>query len=242
MLDLILTIILAPILLVQGKYVRYKTPKLPEPKGVREDFSDQRQQSLRLLIIGDSSAAGVGVSEQQNALCGQLISNLKPDFTVEWRLVAKTGATTIDALHWLKQYQATPFNIVISVFGVNDVTRLHSLARWKKLQHQLLAAIETTYPQALHIACGLPPIHKFPALPVPLRWFLGRRATAFDGALKRVLSARSQSHYFNLRFDTDPTFMASDGFHPGELMYKEWAIQLSDKLKQLLVDSGRQID
>jgi hypothetical protein len=30
---------------------------------------------------------------------------------------------------------------------------------------------------------GLPPMHRFPALPQPLRWYIGSRARDFDRAL-----------------------------------------------------------
>ena len=71
----------APLLLVQGKYVRRVTPKLPEAAGAREGERRLRDAgggpaSLRVLITGDSSAAGVGTQHQDEALPGQLADAL----------------------------------------------------------------------------------------------------------------------------------------------------------------------
>jgi hypothetical protein len=67
---------LAPILLCQGKYVRRVTPKLPEADGPR--FGEAGVgKPLRLLVLGDSAAAGVGVNTQQEALAGHLVKGLE---------------------------------------------------------------------------------------------------------------------------------------------------------------------
>ena len=57
---------LAPLLILQGLYVRRVTPKLPEPLGKRSGVHGTGPR-LRLLILGDSAAAGVGVSTQSQA-------------------------------------------------------------------------------------------------------------------------------------------------------------------------------
>ena len=60
------TIGLGPVLLAQGHYVRRVTPRLPEPEGLRQGVEGSGPP-LRLLILGDSSAAGVGVATQAEA-------------------------------------------------------------------------------------------------------------------------------------------------------------------------------
>lgn len=71
MLDTLLLIGLAPVLLWQGRNVRRSTLRLPEAAGVRYGQVG-RGPALRILLLGDSSAAGVGVSQQEQALAGQL--------------------------------------------------------------------------------------------------------------------------------------------------------------------------
>ena len=69
----------APLLLWQGRRVRRDTPKLPEAEGPRDGIAgaDRPGRPLRLLIVGDSSAAGVGASVQDEALAGRLVGRVE---------------------------------------------------------------------------------------------------------------------------------------------------------------------
>lgn len=230
------TILLGPLLLWQGKKVRRNTPKLPEAQGPRhgslvKSACSQREQ-LKILIIGDSSAAGVGADTQENALSGQLVKLLSTSYDIEWALHAKTGAKTDDGLEWITSLPAERIDYVISVFGVNDVTSGKTLSNWRRSQTQFRKLISQRYPEAMLICCGLPPVHGFPALPQPLRWYLGRRATQFDNDLKRHTATASKVHYLDLRFTQDVSKMATDGFHPGPEVYNLWASKLNSLVMQ----------
>jgi len=87
MIESLSRIVLGPLLLAQGLYVRRFTPRLPEPQGPRAGSCGQGP-SLRLLVVGDSAAAGVGVSHQDDALAGQLATCLARDFSLSWQLLA----------------------------------------------------------------------------------------------------------------------------------------------------------
>jgi hypothetical protein len=84
---------LGPVFALQGRYVRRVTPRLPEAPGPRAGTHGAGSE-LRLLLLGDSAAAGVGAPSQDEALCGRLTSELAQSFRVSWALVARSGATT----------------------------------------------------------------------------------------------------------------------------------------------------
>ena len=66
-----------PILLPQALYTHAVTPRLPEPEGERNGrCGDATKSPLRLLIAGDSAAAGVGVTHQDQGLCGRVVNVL----------------------------------------------------------------------------------------------------------------------------------------------------------------------
>ncbi len=69
MLDMVVRTVLLPVLLGQAVYLRKNVVKLPEPEGARIGVLGEGPL-LRLLILGDSSAAGVGVETQADALLG----------------------------------------------------------------------------------------------------------------------------------------------------------------------------
>lgn len=96
-----LTFGLLPSLLWQGYQVKKNTPRLAEASGERKGLIGQGQ-TLSILILGDSAAAGVGVQKQEDALLGALLSELKNHFTVRYQLEAKTGDTTLQVLQRTK--------------------------------------------------------------------------------------------------------------------------------------------
>jgi hypothetical protein len=66
----------------------------------------------------------------------------------------------------------------------------------------------------------LPPVHQFPLLPQPLRWIMGRDARRHDEAMARWAAAREDVSHVPIEISLDASCMASDGFHPGEPVYR----------------------
>lgn len=217
----LLTYILAPLLLLQGRAVRRKALILPEPPGDREG-QQGRGPALRLLIVGDSSAAGVGAPTQQDALSGQLVAELSQHFDVRWRLVAKTGATTLSTIRALQQAEPQDFDIAVIALGVNDVTSNIAVRSWLRQQTALFELLLTRFSLRRIYVSGFPPVGRFPLLPHPLRWVLGRKAGHHDKALQRLADGRDDIHHVPLAPTLTTSQMAEDGFHPGPEVYREW--------------------
>lgn len=220
---LIATLALGPILMAQGRHVRRTVPELPEPEGPRSGIAGSGPL-LRLLVVGDSAAAGVGAATQDEALSGQLAVALAPTFRLHWKLLAFTGATTADMLDRLRREAAERFDVVVTSLGVNDVTGSRSLATWRRQQEQLVELLAARFGARLILLSGLPPMHRFPALPQPLRWYLGSRARDFDRVLAEVAARRPGCEFLALGHEMmDASAMGGDGFHPGPPIYALWA-------------------
>ncbi len=229
---LIATLALAPILLAQGRHVRRTVPELPEPRGQRSGVAGSGPL-LRLLVVGDSAAAGVGAQTQDEALSGRLAVALAPTFRLHWKLLAFTGATTADMLDRLRREAATRYDVVVTSLGVNDVTGRHSLATWRRQQEQLVELLATRFGARRILLSGLPPMHRFPALPQPLRWYIGSRARDFDRVLAEVATSRPGCEFLALGHEMmDISAMASDGFHPGPPIYALWAREAARRIMQ----------
>lgn len=230
---------IAPLLLWQGRRVRRDTPKLPEADGPRHVRlgGERPGRPLRLLILGDSSAAGVGAAVQDEALAGQLAVRLAAPLRrpLEWKLVARTGTTTREALALLEVEPAEPFDLAVVALGVNDVTALRPLRRWLHDVEQLHQMLRARHRVRRVLWSGLPPMHRFPALPQPLRGVMGWHARALDEGLarwcaQRPAGARPRSAHVPLPRMTDPGFIARDGFHPGPQAYVAWAEALAERI------------
>ncbi|KVE26543.1 lipase [Burkholderia singularis] len=227
------TAALGPLLLAQGRYVRRVTPRLAEAGGPRSG-AEGDGPTLRLLVLGDSAAAGVGVATQSDALAGQLVRALAPFYRVEWKLVARTGATTQDALDWLAAEPAARFDAVVTSLGVNDVTAGVSPARWRDRQAALVALLVARFGASHVMLSAVPPMHRLPALPQPLRWYLGLRAKRLNASLRRWAVGQRACEFLPVEIPLAPDAIASDGFHPGAQACARWADQAAAALRRRL--------
>jgi len=235
----IILLLLSPILIIQGIWVRTRTVRLPEPDGQRSGKSGSGE-SLRLLILGDSAAAGVGVNSQEKALTGQVVSRLSTRFNLHWHLDAKTGRTTYDTLQVLKSRQAENYDVVLISLGVNDVTSRIAVLDWLEHCSDLAEILKDKFSAKRIIWSDLPKMEKFTALPQPLRWVVGQRKDHLRNALANWI--RHQESVELLEFpnifessENKPRekiedWIASDGYHPGEKIYVLWAEQFMQHL------------
>lgn len=227
---LLATLTLGPLLLLQGQYVRRVTPRLPEPPGARQGESGAGPL-LRLLILGDSAAAGVGAATQAEALSGQLVLALSQHFRVQWTLQAQTGIKTDETLQQLAIRQRQPFDVVVTSLGVNDVTSNCSPARWLQHKAQLVNVLQQEFQAQLVLLSSLPPMHRFPALPQPLRWYLGAQAQRYNVALGGLAQSQPGCKLVSVDVAGDgPDLVASDGFHPGPGFYRLWGLHLAQMI------------
>ncbi len=210
----------APILAVQGFFARKRARSLDEPPGPREGAIGQGPP-LRLLITGDSSAAGVGTAHQDEALSGQLVSRLSERFEVTWKLVARTGNTTAETLIMLAGAEGQ-YDVAVTALGVNDVTRGVPMGRWMQHQAELRSVLKSRFGVKHIVVSALPPVHQFPLLPQPTRAILGRQARRFDGALSAAVARDPVAEHLPFDMDLRPSVMSSDGFHPGPKVYARW--------------------
>ncbi|WP_100637820.1 SGNH/GDSL hydrolase family protein [Marinobacter salexigens] len=230
------TLALAPVLIGQGRYVRRVTPRLPEPEGERRGAVGKGPE-LRLLILGDSAAAGVGVSNQQDALAGQLVRELARDHRVTWNLLAETGRTAADVLEAINSAPDEHYDVVLVSVGVNDVTGRTSTQQWLSALNALSDRLIKGMGATRILFTAIPPMHVFPALPQPLRWYLGMRARQLNELMKNVCKSRASGEghleYLCVSFPLEPGFMAADGFHPGLDAYRLWAEHSASAIRKL---------
>lgn len=222
--DILAKLSLAPLLLHQARKLRRQALILPEPPGPRSGGSNGNP---RLLILGDSSAAGVGAAHQSEGLSGALDRALQGRF--HWQLRAETGATTASTLARLPVPDGREYDVALIVLGVNDVTSMVGLRRLLAQRAALYNQLKQGHNVKRIVLSGLPPMQSFPLLPQPLRWVLGQHARRFDAALAQQAHGLGHSYVgFDMPFNA--ALMAQDGFHPGPAAYQLWAAALAPHL------------
>jgi lysophospholipase L1-like esterase len=229
--SLTLKLVLTPLLIAQAMRTRARLPRLPEAEGERHGQVGSGPR-LRLLIAGDSSAAGVGVVTQREALAGQLSTQLAEaaGVLVDWRLVAKTGLNTAQTLHLLQREALQPFDIAVIVTGVNDIIDQVPAHQALSARESLANWLRNTLGLKHVVFAPLPPVHELPGLPQPLRWVSGADARRHDRALAQWAATRQDVSRVHMDLQLNRGVLAVDGFHPGEPVYRQTAAAIAQHI------------
>lgn len=231
--------VLGPLLYAQAAWLRRTVPELAEAAGAREGSAGRGRVALRLLIAGDSSAAGVGAPAQRQALAGYLARELARRLhrRVRWQLIAATGARSEDVLGMLLQRRLHRADVGVVVVGVNDITKEVPLRQALRKRGEIVALMHERAGVRHVLFPALPEMEKFPALPQPLAWYAGRHARRNNAA--QAAWAAGQPHASHVVMDgvLDSALMAEDGFHPAPALYARVARRLAEHIEQEVLPS-----
>jgi lysophospholipase L1-like esterase len=224
---------LLPLLLLQASRLRSKVPRLPEAAGSRTGgrIVDPALETLEVAILGESTACGVGATTLEDAIPGYLARALAAllERNVVWHLLGGNGMTVQRVLSSLRAEPQRRCDAAVVLLGVNDVFRMTSVGEWRSGLRGLANVLRQRGCQIV-VFSAVPPIGTFPALPQPLRTALGIRAALLNHHLVRLTKELPDAAHCNVRFPTEPAYIASDGVHPSAMGYREWARQLALEL------------
>lgn len=181
--------------------------------------------ALRLLIVGDSTAAGTGASRAEYTLAGWLARD-HPRLLIENR--GRNGARFADLAAQLAP--AGRFDVVLIFAGGNDVIR-------RTPPPELAAAIDATLARAAALA---PAVLVMPAgnvgnsrlLPGPLSGPMTERSRALQTLVRAAAQRHGVTHVDLFRernqdpFVQRPELTAPDGLHPSDAGYRLWYQEL----------------
>jgi lysophospholipase L1-like esterase len=217
----------APVLLVQGRRLRRETPRLPDAAlPWSGSGSVDGARSLRLLVLGDSTAAGVGAETQHDALPGHLAQQLAARLGrgVEWRAVGENGATSRDLLRrYLAEATSAPADLVFLTVGANDALKLRPRWAFARDIRALLSGLRRANPDAVILVSSLPAFFRFELLPNPLRWNLYLHSRSLEDGARSTVARFAGAHMSPPPPPYTEGFFASDRFHPSASGYRDWA-------------------
>jgi lysophospholipase L1-like esterase len=202
-------------------------------------FGDPQGQPLSFVVLGDSTAAGLGALRAEDAYPTDLARELG---TRGWRVTLTvlgiSGARVHDVLtDQVPEAVAARPQLVFVGIGANDVTHLTSLDSIRGDTRAILERLKAT--GAIVVLAG-PPDMRAKAWYEPLRSLAGWRgrhvATAMEAVARSegvdvVRLARETGPFFG---DHPGTAYASDDFHPGPVGYRAWARAILPVLVQAL--------
>lgn len=213
----------APVLIAQGRRLRRDTPRLPD---AALPWHGERPgpDPLRLLVIGDSTAAGVGAATQESALPGNLARELaeRTGRGVRWLATGRNGATSRDLITtYLDDATAQQWDLVFLSIGANDALGLRPRGAFARDIRTLLARLRAVSP--LVLMSSLPAFGRFELLPNPLRWNLYLHSLSLEDAARAIVATTPGVHISPPPPPYTEGFFATDLFHPSESGYRDWA-------------------
>lgn len=209
----------------------YEVEGLLEPS---PDDPDDRPP-LRLVMLGDSTVAGLGAQEVEDSLpfqTGQRVADAL-DRDVRVKGLGVSGALTDDVLNEQIPMIDPAADIVVIVIGSNDVTHLTPPWRMDDLTAEMLRAARERAPDALIVLGGIPLFGEARAFNEPLRSIVDAYAGVLRNVQQRTAVAIDDAIFVNIAKEASPRFvgvpeaMSRDQFHPGPRGYGFWADALA---------------
>jgi lysophospholipase L1-like esterase len=199
---------------------------------------------LRVLWLGDSTAAGVGASDADHAMPRRVAVAL--DRPVEITSRAVSGDRVADVVaRQLDGIAATDPDVVLISIGANDVTHLTSRDDFRSTYERLVDRLPE---RALVVILGVPDMGAPDRYLQPLRSIAGLRGRQLDD-VSRAVARDHGAVYVDIAGQTGPTmrsdrrrYFAVDRFHPSDDGYALWADAVLDELRPALADRAKGAD
>lgn len=215
--DTVLSWLMFPVYVWQGIGIRRRIERMPPPPGPATGLVglSEGTPDIRLLVLGDSSAAGVGVDDIGESLAPRIAERIYAlsGLSVVWRSIGSNSAVSSDLRdHIVPNIAREPYTHIVLSTGTNDLKNFHGARHFKKSFGGLIYALRARFPDARIV--WSPPVDmlRVPALPRGLAMVLEMRARMIRrigsslcverGAIAAVTIPR-----------VEPAGFSRDGFH-----------------------------
>jgi len=233
----IISIPLLPILYFQGKKIKARVPRLPEARNRQGSCLISSNRTLRMLTLGESTIAGVGVTTHEEGFTGTLAKELSTalKINIDWNVYAKSGYTAKEVNEYLiSSIIENQVDLFVIGIGGNDAFELNTPKKWNSDVRALIKNIQAKFETVPILFINMPPIKEFPAFTSLIKFTIGNLVDILGEELEKVVkdfenvyyySRVVRSNYFIERYklNISPTDFFSDGVHPSEITYQLWA-------------------
>ena len=214
---------------------------------------------LNLVVLGDSTTAGVGVDRPQDALPFRLARRIADAERRPVRVISYgwAGARMADLPRQQIDHasgatrrsgERGPFladaDVVAVVIGSNDATHRTPPGRYRQSLRATLEAIGSGAPGAKIVLCGIPRFRGALRAFEPLI-FLADQYARILRPISRAEAERVGAAYADINARVPPLIqgrrdvLSSDGFHPSAVLYDAWALVMCDALYESGPDAAQ---
>ncbi len=225
-----------PFLYRDGKRVLAAVPRLPDANGP-QGVEARPGPPLKLLLLGESTMAGVGVATHAEGFAGSLARTLADGWqrTIDWRVHARSGYTLkrlrAEVLPLIEEHE---WDLIVVAMGANEAFKMNTPAGVRRDWRALITTLRERFGAEVPIAfTNMPPIREFPAFTPLLQRTLGKMVEYFGEELAEIVAVTPNTYYNGevmsladwserLGMPGDPAPFFSDGVHPSALTYAAW--------------------
>ena len=216
----------SPFLFLQGALTRWKIGVLPDAAGPKTGVYGDGADPAKLLVLGESTVAGLGARTHEFALAGQFAKYLSERLKkpVQWDVLGRNGVTarrTIDEL--VPMLTDKRYDYVLLGIGGNDVTKLSSPRKWHHDMLELIGIMRKRNPNAVIFISNCPMIILTDAIPQPSNALLWRLSQMHDANIREFTCDLDRVYYYPQPVGVRIEGFFADGIHPSERGYAEWA-------------------
>lgn len=220
---------LLPFLYLQGQFVRLKVGRLPDAGGETTGTVGDKSETVNFLAIGESTVAGIGAKNHEEAFTGQFAKHLSREIekSVEWHAFGVSGITVRRTIREVvPTIPDKPMDLILIALGANDVFGVSSPKKWRRDMSELIDILQNKYPNAEIFLSNVPMIRDFLALPNPLRYVLSRLAKMQHFNTIDMVSRMQNVYYFEDVSKVEDDFFCEDGVHPSVKGYDLWSEEM----------------
>jgi len=221
-----------PIYVVQGLQARATSVRLSPAAGPRSGKVGEDAATIKLLTLGDSSAAAVGIEHTRGALGPQLAELLakKQNTSVAWHISGHNSA--VSGQLWrgvVPNLEPAEYTHILIMVGANDMKNWHSVAKFKREFGTLLYAVRARFPEAKIYWSQFIDMTRVPMLPGALAKVLNLRRDLLNRKGAQLCVERGVVCIPPLPGIVAEGF-CRDGFHASEVGYAAWAEHVANHL------------
>lgn len=192
----------------------------------------QDNHTKNILIIGESTAAGVGASSEEKTFAAQIYHQSQHGYHIH--NLGKNGLKAGKLLRLLahaKQEIPQKFEFAIILIGANDCFKFTPPGRFSHQLKDFIEILRQKKSVQKIIVPAIAPVQHFPSIPGTMRFFLGMHRSILTRELKSLQKNILELDFNNFEFEMSHDLLASDGIHPSDKGYELMAKAILPSLK-----------
>jgi lysophospholipase L1-like esterase len=194
--------------------------------------------TLRFLIVGDSSAVGVGSIPPEGSIAGRLATDSP---TADVQNIAVSGSKVKDALAQLESLPAEQrYDLILIQIGGNDIVRNTPYADLERDFPKVLELAKQHSDHVVQLTSGNVGTSKL--LPFGTRWYFTLRTKKVREIFMRINTEQGTQYIDLLRkraddpYAQDPQkYYSPDFFHPSAEGYGDWYSFVKPVVEEILI-------